>query len=56
MIDTSKKCFKMFDGAALHTIQKMSTPDMEELIELLSKEINERTEKKRFGQMMADVA
>tara|TARA_B100000959_G_scaffold232173_1_gene248983 strand:- start:3118 stop:3288 length:171 start_codon:yes stop_codon:yes gene_type:complete len=56
MIDTKKKCFKMFDGAALHTIQKMSTPDMEELIEILAKEISARNEEKRFGQMMADVA
>ena len=35
MIDTKKKCVKMFDGAALHTIQKMSTPDMEELMEIV---------------------
>jgi len=56
MIDTKKKCFKMFDGAALHTIQKMSTPDMEELMIILAKEINARIEQKRFGQMMADVA
>ena len=46
----------MFDGASKHTIAKMSTPDMEELMEILAKEINARTEHKRFGQMMADVA
>ena len=56
MIDTKKKCFKMFDGASKHTIAKMSTPDMEELMKILAKEITARTEQKRFGQMMADVA
>ena len=41
-IDTSKKCFKMFDGAAILTFIKMSTPDMKELVEILSKEIKSR--------------
>ena len=46
----------MFDGASIHTIQKMSTPDMEELVDILAKEISARTEQKLVGQMMADVA
>ena len=33
-IDTTKKCFKMFDGAAKFTIMKISTPDMKELVEV----------------------
>ena len=41
-IDTTKKCFKMFDGAAKFTIMKMPTPDMKELVEILSKEIKFR--------------
>ena len=41
-IDTTKKCFKMFDGAAKFTIMKMSTPDMKELVEILTKEIKFR--------------
>ena len=41
-IDTAKKCFKMFDGAAKFTIMKMSTPDMKELVEILTKEIKFR--------------
>ena len=43
-IDTTKKCFKMFDGAAKLTIMKMSTPDMKELVEVLMKEIKFREE------------
>ena len=43
-IDTSKKCFKMFDGAARFTIMKMSSPDMTELVEILTKEIKFREE------------
>ena len=41
-VDTTKTCFKMFDGAAKHTIEKMSTPDIKELIETLTEEINAR--------------
>ena len=41
-IDTGKKCFNMFDGAAKHTIMKMSTPDMKELVEILTIEIASR--------------
>ena len=43
-IDTTKKCFKMFDGAAKFTIIKMSTPDMKEFVEILTKEIKFREE------------
>jgi len=43
-IDTTKKCFKMFDGAAKFTIMKISTPDMKELVEVLTKEIKFREE------------
>ena len=41
-IDAKKKCFKMFDGAAKFTIMKMSTPDMKEVVEILTKEIKFR--------------
>ena len=41
-IDTSKKCFKMLDGAAKFTIMKMSTPDMKEVVEIFTKEIKFR--------------
>ena len=41
-IDTTKKCFKMLDGAAKFTIIKMSTPDMKELVEILTEEIKYR--------------
>ena len=41
-IDTTKKCFKMFDGAAKFTIIKMTTPDMKELVEALTDEIQSR--------------
>ena len=41
-IDTTKKCFKMFDGATKFTIMKMSTPDMKEVVEILTKEIKFR--------------
>ena len=43
-IDTAKKCFKMFDGAAKITIMKMSTPDMKEFVEILTKEVKSREE------------
>ena len=43
-IDTSKKCFKMLDGAARFTIMKMSTPDMKEFVETLTKEVKSREE------------
>ena len=43
-IDTTKKCFKMFDGAAKFTIMKMSTPDIKELVEILTKEVKFREE------------
>ena len=43
-IDATKKCFKMFDGAAKFTIMKMSTPDMKEFVEILTKEIKFREE------------
>jgi hypothetical protein len=57
MINTKKKCFKMFDGAALHTIQKMSTPDMEELMEILAKEISARkVNEEDFAPMEAEMA
>ena len=32
----------MFDGAAKFTIMKMSTPDMKEVVEILTKEIKFR--------------
>ena len=41
-IDTRKKCFKMFDGAAKLTFMKMSTTDIEELVETLIEEIKFR--------------
>ena len=41
-IDTTKKCFKMLDGAAKFTIIKMSTPDMKELVKVLTEEIKYR--------------
>ena len=41
-IDVKKKCFKMLDGAAKFTIMKMSTPDMKEVVEVLTKEIKFR--------------
>jgi len=41
-IDTTRKCFKMFDGAAKLTLIKMSTPDMKELIEALIDEVQSR--------------
>ena len=43
-IDTTKKCFKMFDGATKFTIMKMSTPDMKEFVETLTKEVKSREE------------
>ena len=43
-IDTTSKCFKMFDGAAKLTLIKMSTPDMKELIEALADEMRSRKE------------
>jgi len=43
-IDVKKKCFKMFDGAAKFTIMKMSTPDIKELVEILTKEVKFREE------------
>ena len=43
-MDTTKKCFKMLDGAAKFTIMKMSTPDMKEVVEILTKEIKFREE------------
>ena len=42
-IDTTRKCFKMFDGAAKLTLIKMSTPDMKELVEALTDEMRSRT-------------
>ena len=42
-IDTTSKCFLMFDGAAKLTLIKMSTPDMKELVEALTDEIQSRT-------------
>ena len=41
-IDTTRKCFRMFDGAAKLTLIKMSTPDMKELVEALTDEIHSR--------------
>ena len=41
-IDTTRKCFLMFDGAAKLTLIKMSTPDMKELIEALTDEMRSR--------------
>ena len=49
-IDTTKKCFKMFDGASKFTIMKMSTPDMKEFVETLMKEIKDREEIKEWKQ------
>ena len=46
-IDTKKQCFKMFDGAAKLTFMKMSTPDMKELIGVLTEEIKYREEDKQ---------
>jgi len=34
----------MFDGAAKFTIMKMSTPDIKELVEILTKEVKFREE------------
>ena len=42
-IDTTSKCFKMFDGAAKLTLIKMSTPDMKELVGALTDEMHSRT-------------
>ena len=41
-IDTTKKCFKMLDGAARLTIKNMHTSEMRELVEILTKEIKFR--------------
>ena len=41
-IDTTKKCFKYFDGAARLTIKNMHTSEMKELVEILIKEIKFR--------------
>ena len=43
-IDTTRKCFRMFDGAAKLTLIKMSTPDMKELMGVLIEEIKYREE------------
>ena len=47
-MNTTKKCFKMFDGAAKLTMMKMSTPDMKELIETLAEEIESRGYQKEW--------
>ena len=39
-MDTTKKCFVMIDGAAKLTMKAMSIPDMKELVEVLTKEID----------------
>ena len=41
-MDTTKKCFKMLDGAAKLTIKNMHTSEMKELAEILTKEIKFR--------------
>ena len=41
-IDTTSKCFLMFDGAAKLALIKMSTPDMKELVGALTDEIHSR--------------
>ena len=41
-MDTTKKCFKMLDGAAKLTIKNMHTSEMRELVEILTKEIKFR--------------
>ena len=41
-MDTTKKCFKYFDGAAILTIKNMHTSEMRELVEILPKEIKFR--------------
>ena len=41
-MDTTKKCFKMLDGAAKLTIKNMHTSEMKELVEILTKEIKFR--------------
>ena len=45
-IDTTKKCFKMLDGAAKLTITNMHTSEMKELVEILSKEIKFRKDER----------
>ena len=41
-IDGTRKCFIMFDGAAILTIKNMHTSEMKELLEILTKEIKFR--------------
>ena len=41
-MDTTKKCFKMLDGATKLTIKNMHTSEMKELVEILIKEIKFR--------------
>ena len=41
-MDTTKKCFKMLDGATKLTIKNMHTSEMKELVEILTKEIKFR--------------
>ena len=41
-MDTSKKCFKMLDGAARLTIRNMHSHEMKELVEILLEEIKFR--------------
>jgi len=41
-MDTTKKCFVMFDGASKLTFKAMSTIDMIELIVVLTEEIDSK--------------
>ena len=43
-MDTTKKCFKYFDGAARLTIKNMHTSEMREQVEILTKEVKFREE------------
>ena len=41
-MDTTKRCFKYFDGASKLTIKNMQTSEMKELVDILTKEIKFR--------------
>ena len=42
IMDTTKRCFKYFDGASKLTIKNMQTSEMKELVDILTKEIKFR--------------
>ena len=50
-MDTTKKCFKYLDGAAILTIKNMHTSEMKELVEILTKEIKFRED---IGKVIED--